>query len=104
MFLTDIIVVIQVNLGGRKSRVEKENIFVTAVQFADILTFLTGQRIYMEKVRNVMKLLPDTIKQEGRYTIKREDAWNYFRVNYFGTLNNLNIVNMEELFNHKKYI
>jgi hypothetical protein len=78
------------------------NVFVTSGQFADILTFLTGQRIYMEKARNVMKLLPDTIKQEGRYTINREDAWDYFRDNYSGTLHNLKIENMEELLSQTK--
>ena len=39
----------------------KENIFVTTGQFADVLTLLTGQRIYMEKARNVMKLLPKVV-------------------------------------------
>ena len=80
----------------------KENIFVTSGQFADVLTLLTGQRIYMEKARNVMKLLPDTIEQEGRYTINRGDAWGYFQDNYSGMLHNLKIVNMEELLNHTK--
>ncbi|KUO74280.1 MAG: hypothetical protein APF81_13730 [Desulfosporosinus sp. BRH_c37] len=74
-----------------------ENIFVTSGQFANVLTLLSGQRIYMEKARNVMKLLPDTIEQEGRYTINRGDAWDYFRNNYPGTLHNLKITNMEDL-------
>ena len=74
-----------------------ENIFVTSGQFANVLTLLSGQRIYMEKARNVMKLLPDTIEQEGRYTINRGDAWDYFRNKYPGTLHNLKITNMEDL-------
>ena len=81
-----------------------KNIFVTSGQFADVMTLLSGQRIYMEKARNVMKLLPDTIKHEGRYTINRGDAWVYFRDNYSGTLHNLKIANMEELLNHAKNI
>ena len=80
----------------------KENIFVTTGQFADVLTLLTGQRIYMEKARNVMKLLPDTIKQEGRYTMNRGDAWDYFQDDYSGTLHNLKISNMEELLYYTK--
>ena len=71
----------------------EKNVFVTSGQFADILTLLTSQRIYMEKARNVMKLLPNTILQEGRYTIKRGDAWDYFQENYSGTLHNLKIEN-----------
>jgi len=80
----------------------KENIFVTSGQFADVLTLLTGQRIYMEKARNVIKLLPNTIKQEGRYIINRQDAWNYFSDNYSGMLHKLKISNMEELLYHTK--
>jgi len=49
-----------------------------------------------------MKLLPDTILQEGRYTIKRGDAWDYFLENYSGTLHNLKIGNFEELLSHTK--
>lgn len=79
-----------------------ENLFISSGQFADILTCLTGQRIYMEKARNVMKLLPDTIEPEGRYTIKRGDAWDYFKDNYSATLCNLKIENMEELLSHSK--
>jgi hypothetical protein len=82
--------------------VSRENTFVSTGQFAAVLTLLTGQRIYIEKVRNVMKLLPDTIKQEGRYTMNREDAWDYFRDNYSGTLKSLKIANMEELLSQTK--
>ena len=81
-----------------------ENKFVSSGQFAAVLTLLTGQRIYMKKARDVMKSLPDTIEQEGRYTIDRGDAWNYFQGNYSGTLDNLKIANMEELLHQTKNI
>ena len=81
-----------------------ENTFVSSGQFADVLTLLTGQRIYMEKARNVMKLLPETIEHDGRYTINRGDAWDYFQDNYSGALHNLRITNMEELLYHTKTI
>jgi hypothetical protein len=82
--------------------VPRENTFVSSGQFAEVLTLLTGQRIYIKKVRNVMKLLPNIIRQESRYMMNSEDAWDYFRDNYSGTLQNLKIANMEELINYTK--